>query len=719
MDNNVTFTEYIGDYETHLLKEGKIDGVHKTLLYERLKTEHGEETALDIMSNAYKLLQYLSDPESQENSLSKVLCLGKVQSGKTAFFISAISLAFDNGYEIVFLIGGTKTTLKDQNLERAISEFDGDDGIELMDLKKTKIEDVEESIGNGKKVILVVLKNAAEKTNLGKMSKFIEHFSAHPMMVIDDEGDEHTPGAPKKASKLGHGGRVRDKMANILCKPRICTYLSVTATPQANLLLSTFDDLSPDYCVLVNPGKGYTGGNAFHDVYDNPHTVEIRDIDDFEDSIPDTFKSALFFYIMACCLKRSQGIEDYYSMLVHPSSLTAIQTLIRDKIDDYIQHIIRNLSDTSNISYESTLGELAKQYNEYLSYYPYSDLSLENIVKELPYVLPRIKTYEFNYNYGKEDIKASAEEKEYYKIFIGGNMLSRGLTIDNLIVSYVFRDSKNTSIDTLYQRARWFGYKKKYFDVCRVYMTRTLKEKFIATVESENDMWNAINSFLLTETSVKALPRIFTLNNDSLTLTRPSVSGTVVVSRVNPGYSYDKTVVFEDQRESRKNNRGVYEAFINKWGSVGEDVAFDTSGEQTHKLIELEYTDFYDDFIDKLDFQLNSKYGKKTFETLGERIESGEMESKIKVVIMRYKQHQLRSLDKTEMGIRELPQGRNDGTNYDGDKLLPGLMDEFHVQIHLVYHSKETKEDYLPMLAINNPITKLNVRYVTGDNEYA
>jgi len=46
-------------------------------------------------------------------------------------------------------------------------------------------------------------------------------------------------------------------------------------------------------------------------------------------------------------------------------------------------------------------------------------------------------------------------------------------------------------------------------------------------------------------------------------------------------------------------------------------------------------------------------------------------------------------------------------------------MEKLHIQIHLVYHNEGEKEDYLPMLALNNPITKLNVRYVTGDNDYA
>ena len=53
----------------------------------------------------------------------KILAIGRVQSGKTSFFISCIAFAFDNGYDIAYLVGGTKNTLRDQNYERVIEYF--------------------------------------------------------------------------------------------------------------------------------------------------------------------------------------------------------------------------------------------------------------------------------------------------------------------------------------------------------------------------------------------------------------------------------------------------------------------------------------------------------------------------------------------------------------------------------------------------------------------
>ena len=717
--SRIELTEYITENNTNLLKNGKIDGKHKNRLFESMSEKMSVDTANSIFSNAYRILNYLADPNAITQTLSKVLCLGKVQSGKTVFFISSIALSFDNGYDITYLIGGTKTTLKNQNLERVVNEFSSDSDIVLFDIKKTSIEEVEDALHNHKKVILVVLKNSAKKTNLGKMKEFCEYFTHYPSLIIDDEGDEVTPGAPKKKEKVGHGGRVHDYLENILDKVRVCTYLSVTATPQANLLLSTWDSISPDYCVLVKPGNGYTGGDAFHDVYQNHHTIEISDTEDFEASIPDSFKQALLFFIFACCIKKSTGDNHHYSMLVHPSSLTAIQTVVKYKINSYIYSVIEILSSSANISYEPTIAELFKHYNNYLNEYPNEKLDFKSVISSLPDVISNIKVYEFNSVYGREDIKQSAEDTDSYKIFIGGNMLSRGLTIDRLIVSYVYRDSELTSIDTLYQRARWFGYKASYFDVCRVYMTKELKEKFIATVENENDMWNALAAFLLNNVKIKEFPRLFTLNNEKLILTRPSVSKTVEVKRVNPGYTYEKSVLFDDDIVARQHNREVYETFYTKWASCGTDIKYSKNNTQIHKVIDMKFSDFYSDFIERLEFQTNSRYGHQTFKTILDKINENEQEDMISVVLMRYQNHEFRSLDSSGISIKELPQGRDDGNGYVGDKSLPDLMEKLHIQIHLVYHNEGEKEDYLPMLALNNPITKLNVRYVTGDNDYA
>ena len=73
------------------------------------------------------------------------------------------------------------------------------------------------------------------------------------------------------------------------------------------------------------------------------------------------------------------------------------------------------------------------------------------------------------------------EERGEHVIAVGGDKLSRGLTLDGLSVSYYLRASQ--MYDTLMQMGRWFGYRDGYLDVCRIYTTQELAEwyRFIAS----------------------------------------------------------------------------------------------------------------------------------------------------------------------------------------------------------------------------------------------
>ncbi len=705
----IELVEIINENESKLLKSQIIDGSFKCLLYENMLKRMKKGAVDNIFSNGYKALKYFAEPLDNEQNLSKILCLGKVQSGKTAFFITTIALAFDNGYDIVYLIGGTKNTLRDQNLRRVKREFSNNEKVKVFDLNQIDEEIVSEEITKGFKLIIVVLKNTAEKSNLGLLDRISINNSTIPTLIIDDEGDEYTPGAPKSKRRNIFSGKTHDLIVDIINNINCCTFMSVTATPQANLLLSTVDEISPDYIVLVEPGKDYTGGNAYHDTIDNTHVVMINDSDDFTYSIPDSFEDCFYFFIFACCLQQARNKKHNYSMLVHPSSLKRIHKMIREKIFDYFIDVKRMLLSKDEIAHRSYIENLKFQYDKYLNDYPELSISFDEIIKYLPVVLDNIEAIEFNSDSIKE------ESNSLYKIYVGGNMLGRGLTIENLIVTYIYRDAKESAIDTLYQRARWFGYKADYFDICKVYMTKNLMEKFIATVESENDLWNAVRSFLLTNINVKRLPRIFKLNHEKLILTRKTISKTITFERTNPGYSYDRSIYLTN--EEKESNRKLYEEFYEKYSSEGYEKQFGNSNRQIHFIIEMKYSIFYNDFLKKYVFPKGSDFGHKGFYNIYSSIIQGVQEDKVTIVIMRYKTMQFRALE-GRYKIKELPQSWDEGTKYKGDKYLDGLQDRFHFQIHLVYFDKVNKNEYLPMLALNNPLTQYSFRYVTGDNYY-
>lgn len=71
-------------------------------------------------------------------------------------------------------------------------------------------------------------------------------------------------------------------------------------------------------------------------------------------------------------------------------------------------------------------------------------------------------------------------------IAIGGDKLSRGLTLEGLCVSYFLRASK--MYDTLMQMGRWFGYRPGYLDLCRLYTTSDLEEWFEHITEAAEEL---------------------------------------------------------------------------------------------------------------------------------------------------------------------------------------------------------------------------------------
>lgn len=702
------------DTNKKLIKNPIVDGQHKKVMYDSIAAINSEETAKGMFTNSVKTLSYFADPN--ENEHSNILCVGKVQSGKTSFFITATALAFDNGYKIAYLIGGTKNKLKLQNKDRVMAEFANDTDVDVFEVNEVLPEKIENSFEKKHCVIVVVLKNAAKKTNLGKMLALQEYFSEIPSVIIDDEADEITPGAPRGKNNI-KAGKTHDKIAEIFKILKCCTYLSVTATPQANLLLSIYDDMSPDFVTLVRPGDGYCGGNEFHDILNNPHVITIKDSDDFQNnSIPSSFVDAFHDFVFSCCLKND---GNPYSMLIHPSRLNEVQNQVASAIQFFFQQTCSNMFSPGSFAYQASIEEISRAAQRYTERTGNS-VNIEMITERIPEVINQLELFVYNVSFlGRESMQKEKNTESLYRVFVGGDMLGRGLTIKNLIVTYIYRDAKVSAIDTLYQRARWFGYKKKYFDVCEVFMTLSLKEKFIATVESENDMWNAIDKFLMSKVDFKRFPRVLMLNyqnseDSKLILTRESVSKTIDYSRVTPGFTYDKSVHFSNSLY-RSSNREIYLRFFEKWKQFGVPDKLGTGNRSESLVINMKYTEFFDEFLVDYKFPLATNFGILGFRKIYEDVVREKYPNEIKVVIMRPDIREQRKLDISGYEVEELLQGRSkDGISYVGDKNI--FPDDFHVQIHLVYH--EDFDDFTPLLALRNPLTLEQVRFVTGDQNY-
>lgn len=728
MENDkIIVTEMTGETDDNQIDNPVLDGFHISRFKENLlQSGASDEKVSNILSNAYQSIGYFKRCGDNVGSHTpiKILCLGKVQSGKTSFFLAATALAFDNGYDVAYVLGGTKIKLKNQNYDRITDAFINNEKIEIKNANGDFNEDIRKYVSHGYKVIVVILKNAAKNTNLGVLSKLAEKYHDIPSVIIDDEGDEYTPGAEKMVKKNSKAGKTHDRIVSIVNSFQTCTFLSVTATPQANLLVSTFDGISPDRLVLVRPGNGYTGGHSFFDTKENFHVITIEDNDDFESSMPDSFKNALYFFIFACALKRSIGDKDPFTMLVHPSSFNSDQNNVAKKISDYIDSSINPvLLDVDSIEFDDLMIEIRNAYETYSTHYDISNYSFDAIKNEVLPVINELKVQIVNYTNSYDDDES---DNERYKIKVGGNMLGRGLTIDRLIVSYIYRDSKVAQVDTMYQRCRWFGYKLEYFDVCRVYMTDDLQTKFMAIVKNEDHMWNSLEAFLDTQINLKKFKRVFLLEDNRLVLTRKSISNTVTLSSVSSEHKADMCICLSMQEII--DNRNTYLEYCKECEITGELIDFDNSQDhkQRHLVVHESFNNFYKKYLSKIHYGFGSPFSISLFDKMLCRINEGLYPDDVIVMLMRYGKGENRSPNNsTNMNISYLFQGYNDGTRFSGDKYPVDINGNNYsnvpfFQIHMVdINNRVPKfDECIPLLSYNSAITSKVIKLVTGDNFY-
>jgi hypothetical protein len=721
--------------EDGLLKSKISDGRYTKFLMDFVSDDSSEEIAKKTLENALPSLDYFVDPAFNGKKKEKILCVGKVQSGKTGFFIMDIALAFDNGYSVAYVIGGTKTNLKDQSLGRIQSSFANNRrNVTVVDINFTKPTDIKNYLNSGKKVIVLVLKQSNKATpgsNLKRLAEFSSSIGNIPSLIIDDESDEVSPGRVKKDGT--NSGAAHGDLTDLLDNFQKVTFLEVTATPAADLLLSTISDsdISPDHCVLVRPGEGYTGGNAFHDSMLNMHVVEAEDTADFETSAPKSFDDCLYYFLIACAIVYIRGSVKPYSMLVHPSMNTEVHESVADVVRSKLNSIIKHLSDNSDLYYSDYVQALKTVYEDQKDLID-NPPSFDNVLSAVKENLRDTGVQIVNGQQDTEQIK-QFENNIDYRIYVGGNMLQRGMTIDNLIVTYIYRVAKkDNAADTMQQRARWFGYKSSYLDLCRVFMPRDMKQKYIDITDSENDTWDKLDAFNKTGRPLQEFDRIFKLAGDGLILTRKSVSKTVPVGMLTNKYMYDKSIDFIGGDADFDNK--LIEGYLSD-----KPYVVVTRANQVHHRYEISMRDFYENVLKQYRFpRMVHVLNLLTFQMYLEHVDEGTLPDRILFYDLRvenresenspvyFGQFRTPSSDKTMINS-DLVQSYHpkNGVIVEGDKDIEGNGKRVFIALHHVFidddHKPTTVFGTMPIFAFNNPLQGDSVEkecLVTGSNQY-
>lgn len=665
MSENIGMDYYISEGETWAVS---LDGRYMTAVQNCLEADGiPTEGVIKIVDNAARTLSYCPDPSKDDVCQKTGIVIGKVQSGKTSNFISITALAFDNGYNVVVVLGGTKKPLVKQNRERIKEYFAAVKDVIVLDTTDFRDELTSKKIlrfiKNGKKVVIVALKSP---TQINYISNHVFDDAAltdKPTLIIDDEGDEASLNTLVKKGKKSSTYLAIETLKQKL--NRHC-FLSITATPQANLLIDTLDVLSPDFGVLVDPGKGYCGLDTYHS--DNRYTEKIADKETslLDEGIPPSFIKALSMFFVACAIQKNRDMKpgDKYSMLVHPSQRKADHEIVYKKLEAIISEWIEKSDNKKDIAYLSLRKILLDAYHEYEAAEVEGLLPFDSLEDDIIQTINCCGIHKMN----GDSVQNNADELYDYNIYVGGAMLGRGLTLKGLVITYIIRTSKGVStVDTVQQRARWFGYKTKYLDLCKVFAVGKIIEEFRGIRDHEEDLWETVRQTNCQGTRFKDMARIFTLSDD-LKMTRGNVAAT-------ENYAFkpwNKQRLFQNDENYISSNYTILDAFKTTHSSTKRIEQIGDGAPYT--IIDgVNFNDVKTEILDKFCFVSGEAFNHGVIEKLSVLLERKGLNPYVEVIWMRDKEGEFSDHTIDEFGhipnysVGRRPKDPSRKATYEGD----------------------------------------------------
>lgn len=454
------------------------------------------------------------------------LVVGYVQSGKTLSFTTVMALARDNGFQLVVVVAGSSTQLADQSHGRIQKDLrvsterartwavfhnprEAQAGVIGRLLDEWRDEAVPHEARQT--VAITVMKN---HRNLGHLIKVLRKLDLAGVsaLIVDDEADQASLN-----NEVGQGSESATyrKLLEVRSLLPSHTFLQYTATPQAPLLISIIDTLSPNFVEVLEPGDGYTGGCTFfgapNDLVRVIPPADVPTVANRLQGAPPSLREALRLFMVGVAAGLIQdGGKGNRSMLVHPSHRTAQHqeylTWIRDLFEDWRATLrrgddeARELSDSFRSAYDSLAATVGAGIP------PFADIKAR-----LRSAFNNTGILEVNRRQGGGPVLVDWRQ-HYGWILVGGQAMDRGFTVEGLTVTYMPRGIGTGNADTVQQRARFFGYKKSYLGYCRVFLERQTKAAFEAYVDHEEFMRGELAVFQDTGRSLDEWRRVFLLD---------------------------------------------------------------------------------------------------------------------------------------------------------------------------------------------------------------
>jgi hypothetical protein len=510
-----------------------------------------EEERETLLYESAEILSHCVNPVDTVGDITG-LAVGYVQSGKTMSFTTLSTLAIDNGFRVIIYLTGTKNNLLEQTTKRLRKDLlIAADNRRHYKVFQNPVSDDTNAISNAFKlksrpaILITILKRnnyIQELTKLFLSFDIKSKLGNNGVLIIDDEADQaslNTYARSNSKSEDWEEDEHSSTYSSILkLKASLPnhSYIQYTATPQGPLLINLMDLLSPEFHVVLTPGKAYTGGKVFFE--DNPGliiAIPPKEVYHHKKNnlseCPQSLVNALQVYLIGVAIQVNiLEKENFLSMMVHADRDKDASRKFRS----WVGNIITNWGDRLSLSDNdpSKIELLTSFKNNYTEAVDKIEKppSFEDVIKEVLEVI-----LDTNVELVIEGSTFGNKEEDWTKasshILIGADMLNRGFTVEGLTVTYMPRNTASKSnADTIQQRCRFFGYKRSFLESCRVYLPVDSILEYKEYVEHEEVMREQLKS-----STLRDLEQVMVLG-DQLNPTRNNILSADVIRHKLSGW---------------------------------------------------------------------------------------------------------------------------------------------------------------------------------------
>ncbi len=507
-----------------------------------------------IESSSLRILKHMRRSTMGRKPV-KGLVVGHVQSGKTATMAGLIAMAADHGWNLVIVLSGTLENLRIQTKDRIYNDLNHPGNLAWLAIDHPsgksvtgqRAQNMQFGVSQTRHLI-VTLKNS---TRLQALIEWIkadaQSMKQMKILIIDDEADQ--AGINTADVSAEERSKINRQIIALSCLPaQNVNYVAFTATPAANFLnegpgdalypedfiacLRQSDEHFGPLQIFGIPEQGYNPLGIVREITSEELT-EIGDLhNDAGAAVPDSLVRSLLWFLCCVGAMRVLQVKKPVSMLIHTSQRQAHHENVGAAVRKFLallaadeKEFLRRCQTVWDEVAADLTGEMfAERFPMYgrlthLGAVP----SFDTISKLLPEIIREVsairlddtKTRTFHRGVHlciDNCAKQVGDENEVRRLFypdpamkdppdfasafivVGGSTLARGLTIENLVSTYFLRASAQA--DSLMQMGRWFGYRRGYELLPRIWMPADTRRKFEYITLAEEDLRDDLQKFM-------------------------------------------------------------------------------------------------------------------------------------------------------------------------------------------------------------------------------